>query len=189
MYDVIIIGGGVSGCSAAIYTAFGKLKTLVIDAKKSQIIPISQVVNYPGIQKTTGEELLQTMKGQALENGADWLDSVVTDLKENDGIYNVVTANNETYEAKYIIIATNINTELLERLGFVVEVNDKVPSGKIKRVQGVGFDGKTSLENVFIAGLLANLSTQCVIAAGQGAQIGVDIVSKETGKAFVWHDL
>lgn len=189
MYDVIVIGGGVSGCSAALYTSFGNLRTLVIDSGKSQIVPISKVVNYPGIKETTGESLLSTMKEQALEYKAEWTEAVVTDLKADGDIYNVFTGDDHTYQAKYIIIATNINTELLESLGFVIEVNDKVPNGRIKSVQGVNFDGTTAMNNVFIAGLLAHLSTQSVIAAGQGAQIGIDIVSKETAKPFVWHDL
>jgi thioredoxin reductase (NADPH) len=77
---------------------------------------------------------------------------------------------------------------LLESLGFELAVNEKVPSGKIKKVLGIDPDGTTKLPNLYITSLLAGISSQSVIAAGHGASIGISIVSKENGKAYMWHD-
>lgn len=67
MYDVIIIGGGPAGLAAAVYMARAKYKTLVIEKEKigGLITITSEVVNYPGVLKTTGKELTEQMRLQA----------------------------------------------------------------------------------------------------------------------------
>ncbi|WP_070120379.1 NAD(P)/FAD-dependent oxidoreductase [Bacillus marinisedimentorum] len=188
MHDVLIIGGGISGLSAAVYTAYGKLDTVVLDTETSQIKRVGTLRNYPGVLETSGEQLLENMRKQAESFGAEVQVNEVKNIEPQEGGFSVETETG-TMSAKYVIVATNIKTDLLENLGLSLIVNEKVPSGKIKQVEGVGFDGVTSRENLYIAGLLTGLSSQSVIAAGQGAQLGVDIVTRETGKMFIWHDV
>ncbi len=188
MHDVLIIGGGIAGLSAAVYTAYGKLDTIVLDTEASQIKKVGTLHNYPGILETSGEQLVENMRKQAESFGANVQVDEVKEITPHDGGFSVETETG-TLAAKNVIIATNIKTDLLEKMGFNLTINGKVPSGKIKQVEGVGFDGKTSRENLYIAGLLTGLSSQSVIAAGQGAQLGVDIVTRETGKTFIWHDV
>ena len=75
MYDVIIIGGGPAGLAAAVYMARAKYKTLVIEKEKigGLITITSEVVNYPGVLKTTGKELTEQMRLQAESFGAEFL--------------------------------------------------------------------------------------------------------------------
>lgn len=77
MYDVIIIGGGPAGLAAAVYMARAQYKTLVIEKEKigGLITITSEVVNYPGVLKTTGKELTEQMRQQAEGFGAEfcWL--------------------------------------------------------------------------------------------------------------------
>lgn len=189
MFDVIIIGGGISGLSAAIYTAYGKLSTLVIDTESSQVKKVGTLKNYPGIIETSGDALLDTLRVQAETFGSKRTLEEVSTIEKNEDVFEVKTDEGNSYTSKYVIVATNLKTSILEEMGFELEVNKKVPSGKIKQVVGVGFDGATTKENLFIAGLLTGISSQSVIAAGQGAQLGVDIVTKETGKTYIWHDV
>ena len=66
-YDAIIVGGGPAGLSAAIYLARAKFSVLVIEKEKigGQITITSEVVNYPGILQTSGQELTEAMRQQA----------------------------------------------------------------------------------------------------------------------------
>ncbi|MBT2641792.1 FAD-dependent oxidoreductase [Bacillus sp. ISL-41] len=188
MLDVLVIGGGISGGSAAIYTSQGGLKTAVIDSGKSQIKQVSKLFNYPGIKEIAGPELLDNIKDQAIDGGTEWLEGSVETVTRTDHGYSIKLTDGNERAAKYLVIATNLQTSLLESLGFELAVNEKVPSGKIKKVLGIEHDGTTKLPNLYITSLLAGLSSQSVIAAGHGASIGISIVSKETGKSYMWHD-
>lgn len=107
-YDVIIIGGGPGGTSAAIYTARSELRTLVIDKglTAGALGITTKISNYPGVPGTvTGAELVATMRRQAESFGAEFLtDKVVgVDFSSNPRL---VFAGTNTFETKVIILAT-----------------------------------------------------------------------------------
>jgi thioredoxin reductase (NADPH) len=133
MLDVLIIGGGIAGGSAAIYTAQGGLETTVVDSGKSQINQVSKLFNYPGFKEISGQSLLATIQEQAISAGTLWHEGTVEEVKETETGFFVLMTDGHMFLSKYIIIATNLQTALLERLGFEMAVNDKVPSGKVKK--------------------------------------------------------
>jgi len=107
-YDVIIIGGGPGGTSAAIYTARADLRTLVIDKglTAGALGITGKISNYPGVPgPVTGAELVEIMRGQAESFGAEFLtDKVVgVDLKSEQ---KMVMAGTGAFYAKTIILAT-----------------------------------------------------------------------------------
>ena len=63
IYDLIIIGGGPAGLSAGVYAGRGKLKTLIIEKGTTggQAATTNEIVNYPGVRKTTGPALTEEM--------------------------------------------------------------------------------------------------------------------------------
>ncbi len=73
LYDLVIVGGGPAGLSAAIYMARAKYKVLLIEKEQigGQITITSEVVNYPGVERTDGKRLTQSMKKQAEAFGAE----------------------------------------------------------------------------------------------------------------------
>ena len=116
LYDLIIIGAGPAGLSAGIYMARAKYKTLILEKEKigGQITITEEVVNYPSVLKTSGEELTKQMAKQAEAFGAEIkIDEVVSLNLEND-IKEVITKT-KTYRALTIIIATGANPR---KLGF-----------------------------------------------------------------------
>ncbi|OAS21822.1 NAD(P)/FAD-dependent oxidoreductase [Paenibacillus oryzisoli] len=108
MHDVIIVGAGPAGASAAIYTARGNLKTLVIDkAPNTGALAIThKIANYPGVVgEMSGKDLLDTMRDQAKGFGAEFIQTTITDVDVEGETKYVFTADG-MFEGKSIIIAT-----------------------------------------------------------------------------------
>lgn len=106
-YDIIIIGGGAAGLSAAIYSSRGKNKTLVLEKEKTggQLNIAHTIANYPGFEPIDGKELALKMRNQAEGFGAEILTADVTDIEINDTIKKVKTSRGDFYSLG-IIIAT-----------------------------------------------------------------------------------
>jgi thioredoxin reductase (NADPH) len=107
-YDVVIIGGGPAGISAAIYALQGGASTLVIEKaiEGGQMNLTDVIENYPGFKTIKGEELSSLMKEHAEHFGADFYDGKVIELKDEDSHKTVVMENGKTIKSKAIIIAS-----------------------------------------------------------------------------------
>lgn len=108
LYDVIVIGGGPGGLSAAQYSARAKLKTVVIDKSPTAgaLAYASLIENYPGLEKPiSGIELLNVFRNQALSFGAEYIESQVVGASLEGEIKEVFTLD-RTFQGKTVIIAT-----------------------------------------------------------------------------------
>ncbi len=115
VYDVVIIGAGPAGLAAGLYASRSKLDTLVIEKGGigGQIAITDEVANYPGaVEHATGPILVGRMYEQAKEFGANIVKTEVIDV-DFTGKTKKVVCQNETYEAKAVIVATGGKPKLI----------------------------------------------------------------------------
>jgi len=108
LYDVVIIGSGPAGLTAAIYAKRAMLKTVTIETNMvsgGQILNTYEVDNYPGLPNINGFDLGMKMKEHADQLGAVFMEDTVQDLKFADD-RKLVVGKNKVYETKSIIIAS-----------------------------------------------------------------------------------
>lgn len=117
MYDVVIIGSGPAGYTAAIYTSRSFLKTLVITGTQpgGQLTTTTEVDNFPGFKEgILGPELLQNMKAQAERFGTEIkIETVKMVRQEDNKTFTVVVDDTISYKTKSVIIATGAQAKPL----------------------------------------------------------------------------
>lgn len=107
MYDIIIIGAGPAGLTAALYALRAEKKVLIIEKGLfgGQVTFSPKIENYPGFEALSGNELADKMMEQVINHGAEFEMETVTEIKDCNGVKQVVTENG-TFEAKAVIVAT-----------------------------------------------------------------------------------
>lgn len=111
MYDIIIIGAGPAGLTAALYALRANKKVLVFEAKSygGQIINAAKIENYPGIENISGFDYATNLYNQVTKLNGEIKYETVTRVTENKEVF----TNNGKYEAKAIIIATGSANRML----------------------------------------------------------------------------
>lgn len=141
LYDLVVVGAGPAGLSAAIYMARAKYRVLVIEKEKigGQITITSEVVNYPGIETTSGKELTDSMKNQADAFGSEFVNAEVLDMELESDIKVLHTTKGD-YKTLGVILALGANPR---KLGFKGE----------KEFQGRGVAYCATCDGEFFTGM------------------------------------
>ena len=115
LYDVIIIGGGPAGLTAAIYASRANLKVLIIEAAVNggKLSKTYEIENYPGIKSISGLELATQLTEHSQQFGAKLISGEVMRIDNTDEGKNVVLKNDDVYSAKAVIVATGTKEKTL----------------------------------------------------------------------------
>src|SRR3984957_20700404 len=137
MHNVVIIGSGCSGLTAAIYAARASLNPLVIDGHEpgGQLSLTTHVENFPGFPDgILGPELIENMRKQATKFGTEFKAGTITEVDLSQRPFKI-TAGKDTYEAKTLIVAAGGSAWVL---GFPKEAA-RVGEGVWYRATGGGY--------------------------------------------------
>jgi len=195
-YDVIIIGGGAAGLSCALTLASSKdrfpwaegRRFLVIDNDSSDLLK-AMLNNVPGVEQgTLGRELLDKIRKQIDSYGnVDIIKDRVVFARGSKGNFIVETENERRFEGDYLVLATGFHEFNIDGLEVEVVPNPKAPRpGKI--MINIDRDYKVR-DGLYVAGLLAGVSSMFAAAAGSGVQVACNIMEEWARRPVVIHDL
>lgn len=193
MYDVIIIGAGPAGLTAAIYLGRAGKKVLILEKNVygGQIVNSKEVENYPAISKISGFEFSNNLYNQAKNFGAELKYETVVNLTKDKE----VTTNRGKYQAKSIIIATGLSNRTLEidgvdsfigrGISYCATCDGNFFKDKVVAVVG---GGNTALEDAIF---LSNICKKVYIihrrTTFRGEKILQDILNKKENIEFVFN--
>lgn len=179
--DVVVIGGGVAGRSAAIFTARAGLETRVVSAGESILARNAHLENYPGFPGgVDARRLLSLQREQAESAGATFHEGEVVRLEPTADGFLAETADGDAYAARYVVAATKNATDFL----------DPVPGAEVvdrgKTFVATDERGRTGEDGLYAAGRLAGKAHQAIVAAGHGAEVAVTLL--EDADVAFYHD-
>jgi len=180
-YDVLIVGGGVAGLSAGVFTARADFETLVLDAGGSILRRNAHLENVPGFPAgIDARQFLDLLGEQVQRAGAQRrLATVETVTHSSDG-FTVETDAGERYTSDYVIAATKNETSYLSEIDGVGLID------RGKTFVDTDEHGRTGVEGLYAAGRLAEKPHQAVVCAGHGAEVAVTLLTDDD--APFYHD-
>ena len=115
MYDIIVVGGGPAGMTAALYALRNGKTALVLEKNGfgGQITYSPKVENWPGTARMSGNEYADAFLEQILDQGAEVDLTEVVGVEKADGCLRVITEDGEEKEAKAVILATGVKHRML----------------------------------------------------------------------------
>jgi thioredoxin reductase (NADPH) len=171
-YDLVIIGGGPSGLTAAIYTARAAIKTLLLagDPAGGQLMLTTEVENFPGFpQGIDGPQLISTLRSQAEKFGTITKDENVTKITGSvEKGFEITTESGSVYKSKVIIVATGANAKWL---GLESE----------QRLRGKGVSACATCDGFFFKG-----KEVVVVGAGDVAMEDATFLTKFATKVHIF---
>ncbi|MGZ9586109.1 FAD-dependent oxidoreductase [Paenibacillus marinisediminis] len=185
MLDVVIIGAGPAGGSAAIFVAKAGKKVVVIDNDKG-LTRRAWLENHYGTEALSGPDLLAIGRSQAEKFGAVFVDDRAMMIEATADGLQVKTEQDNVYEAKHVIIASGFGMDVVTASG-IETAPGREP--KVATVVSVDSDGRTSMPGVWAAGTGAGTSMHTIITAGDGAKVAINVISELNGERYVDHDV
>lgn len=171
MYDLIIIGGGPAGLTAATYARRAGKSVLVVekDGFGGQITQSPRVENFPGFASISGTELADRLLSQAMEQGAEVELEEVSELRADGAVKTVVCASGAQFEARAVVLAVGAKPR---KLGLPRE----------EELTGSGVSYCAVCDGAFYKG-----SAVAVVGGGSSALQDALLLSESSAKVFLVH--
>lgn len=172
--EVVVIGGGVAGLSAAVFTARHGLDTLVVDSGESILRRNAHLENFPGFPAgVNGRQLLDLLEEQATEAGCEQVTATVASVEDTDEGFAVETDADDRYRTEYVVAATK------NAVGYLENVDGVGIIDRGKAFVDTDERGRTGVDGLYAAGRLAEKPHQAAVCAGHGAEVGVTILEDD----------
>jgi thioredoxin reductase (NADPH) len=179
MPDVIVIGDGPGGLSAALFLAKNKLDVVVFGQDKTAM-NYALVRNYLGIPEILGTEFQRVARQQVTDLGARIRDEAVETLAAAPvagARFTVTLAGGEQVTARYLVLSEGKGPRLAKQLGLAFDEANGIATDR---------NARSSLDGVYVVGRSARPGrSQAIISAGDGAAAAIDILSREKGENFM----
>jgi thioredoxin reductase len=172
--DVVIVGDGPGGLSAALFLAKNGLSTVVYGQDKTAM-HWALLRNYLGINELHGSEFQKLSRQQVARWGALLQDRHVDAVTRNASGFSVTLEGGEQISARYVVLSEGKSPRLAQELGATFD-GPRVVTDR---------NNQTSVAGVYAVGRSARPGrSQAIISAGDGAVAAIDILSKEKGQDF-----
>ncbi|HPP40313.1 MAG TPA: FAD-dependent oxidoreductase, partial [Candidatus Kapabacteria bacterium] len=116
IYDVVVLGSGPAGLTAALYASRANLKVIVLEGLQpgGQLTITTEVENFPGFENgVQGPEMMDIFRRQAQRFGAETVFEIATKVDFSKRPFTIYTANGKEFKSKAVIIATGASAKLL----------------------------------------------------------------------------
>lgn len=185
MYDLIIVGGGPAGASAATFAARAGLSTMVLDEDKG-MTRRAMLHNHLGfVEGITGPELVDAGRAMATNAGAEWVEGKATALASAADGASVTAEDGTVYEAKDVLLALGRSPALAEEAGIATRPGTEP---RIDSAIDTDADGRTSAPHIWAAGVVGGAMVYVTITAGDGARVALNII-RQAQPGYVDHDV
>jgi thioredoxin reductase (NADPH) len=187
-FDVVVVGAGMAGFSAAVFTSRAGLKTLVIgDPSKAMLAFAAEVGNYLGQDGLSGPQILENARRQVEKYGASVIVGEVVHAVKADGVFLVKTADAKEFTARALVIATGTQykasgipgEEKFKGHGVHYCVACDGPFFKNKKVAVIGSGTFAAEEALELVGMASDIS---IISNGQKFSISKEFVETLSSK-------
>jgi glycine/D-amino acid oxidase-like deaminating enzyme len=175
--DVAVVGGGVSGLAAAVFTARYGLDTTVFDGGKAAITQCAHVENYLGFPGGIApERLLALGRAQASHEGATVVDDRVTDVREHEAGFRVETVAGTETVAERVVVAAAYDGSVLDGLSDDLSEPDPFAPTEV---------GRTAVDGLYVAGWMSDETAHQVgVTAGHGARVGLALARDDMTERY-----
>lgn len=176
MPDVIVIGDGPGGLSAALFLAKNQLEVVVFGQDKTAM-HYAQLKNYLGIPDIHGSEFQRIARQQVTSFGAKLREERVEAIAADGDGWRVTLENGEQVTARYVVLSEGKGPRLARQLGLAFDEANGIATDR---------NARSIREGVYIVGRSARPGrSQAIISAGDGAAAAIDILSRVKGESFV----
>jgi thioredoxin reductase (NADPH) len=182
---VLIVGGGASGTTCALFLARAGISSTIFDHDRT-ILKRAYLHNLPGVDPILGVDWLAHLRTTVAALGlSSTIEGRVTSVTRTDGGFSAESSG-EQWNGDYLVIASGqVNIDFTEPIG--LETTDPVQPYVQANIV-VDRWGATNVDGVFACGVVAGHPSQAVICAGSGATVAVRITSLVRGEFWVDHD-